>query len=89
MGNYTIGFLHRTDQSLEQAQFHALSIQHVHMMFMGELANVWGFGWNNIQFCDETDLSKPVGCIMLEDKPLHYEIIQGYQEPGGEPAMLV
>ena len=89
MGKYTIGFLHRTDQSLEQAQFHALSIQHVHMMFMGELANVWGFGWDNIQFSDETDLAKPVGCIMLEGKPLRYEIVQGQQEPGGKLAMLV
>ena len=74
MGKYTIGFLHPADQSLEQAHFYALSIQHVHMMFMGELANVWGFGWNSIQFSDETDLSKPAGCILLEGKPLRYEI---------------
>ena len=59
------------------------------MMFMGELANVWGFGWDNIQFSDETDLAKPVGCIMLEGKPLGYEIVQGQQEPGGKLAMLV
>jgi hypothetical protein len=83
MGNYTIRFLHPADQLLEHTHFYALSIWHVHMMFLGELANVWGFGWNNLQFSDETDLSKPVGCITFEGKPLHYEIIQGHQEPEG------
>jgi hypothetical protein len=88
MATYTIGFLHPTDQSPEHVYFNAVSLRHVHMMFMGELANVWGFGWHDVQFSDETDLAEPVGCIMLEGKPLHYEIIQGYQEPGGELAML-
>lgn len=88
MATYTIGFLHPTDQSLEHVHFHALSIRHVHMMFMGELATVWGVGWHGLQFSSETDVSKPVGCILLEGKPLHYEIIEGQQEPGGELAML-
>ena len=88
MATYTVGFFHPPDQSLEHVCFHAVSVRHVHMLFMGELATVWGFGWHDIEFSDETDLASSGGCIMIEGKPLHYEIIQGNQEPGGELAML-
>ena len=86
MAKYTIGFLDPTDHLPEHAYVYAHSMREAHLMFMGELANGWGFGWDHIQFSDATDLFAPVGCIMLEGKPLYYEISRGDEEPGGKLA---
>ena len=88
MQDYTVVFKHPGDQTLGSIHICNVNIRHAHMAFLGELANEWGFGWDDICFGEETDLSQSHGTIMIGDKPLHYDILPGHQEPGGELATL-
>ena len=57
-------------------------------MFFGKLANEWGLGWDDLSFSDKTSFTQAHGTIMIGDKPLHYDILPGHQDPGGDLATL-
>ncbi len=90
MNDYTVVFDHPDDHTLEfmHITIPTLETRYVHLMFFGKLANEWGYDWEDMRFDEQTNLSLAHGTIMIKDKPLHYDILPGHQEPGAELAML-
>ena len=88
MNDYTVVFDRPDQHTPECIHISTLETRYVHLMFFGKLANEWGYGWEEMRFDEQTDLSLAHGTIMLGDKPLHYDILPGHQEPGAELAML-
>ena len=88
MNDYTVVFDHPDDCTPEVVHITTLETRYVHLMFFGKLANEWEYGWENMRFDQQTNLSRAHGAIMIKDKSLHYKILPGHQEPGAELAML-
>ncbi len=88
MNDYTVVFDHPDDCTPEVVHITTLETRYVHLMFLGKLANEWEYGWEDMRFAEQTDLSLSHGAIMIKDKPLRYDILPGHLEPGSEAAML-
>ncbi len=82
MNRYTVVFEHPDEHTLEYVHIRTVNTRYVHLMFFGILANEWGYGWDDLRFADEADLSLASGTIMILDKALHYDILPGHQQPG-------
>lgn len=88
MKQFTVFFRHPTDDSLELVHINTLETRYVHLMFFGKLATEWGFGWDNMQFAQATDLGLAQGSILIHDRPLNYNIFNGYYNSVDELATL-
>ena len=84
MNDYTIVFDHPNEHTPEYVHINTIDTRHVHLMFFGKLTNEWEYGWEDMRFAEQTDLSLSHGAIMIKDKVLHYEILPGHQEQGSE-----
>lgn len=87
MNPYTVVFNHPDDNRLACIHIDTLETRYVHLMFFGKLANDWGYGWDDMKFGQPTDLGLSYGRIMIHDRPLHYQILNGHYEPDDEAAM--
>lgn len=82
MNNYTVVFEHPDKHTPEYVYIRAANTRSAHLMFFGKLANVWGYGWDDMRFAEGIDLSQTDGTIIISDNALHYTILPGRQRPG-------
>ena len=73
----------------EFVHINTLETRYVHLMFFGRLAKEWAYGWDDMRFAPQTDLSLTHGSILIKDKTLHYDIIAGRYTPTGTLSELV
>ena len=81
MNDYTIVFDHPNEHTPEYVHISTIDTRHVHLLFFGTLANEWEYGWEEMQFAKQTNLSRAHGAVMIKDKSLHYKILPGHQKP--------
>ncbi len=74
MNDYTVVFDHPDQHTPECIHISTLETRYVHLMFFGKLANEWEYGWEDMRFAEQTDLSLSHGAIMIKDKPLRYRV---------------
>ncbi len=82
LNKYTVVIEHPDERTLEYVHIHTVNTHYVHLMFFGLLANEWGYGWDDLRFTGDADLSVASGTIMIIDQALPYEILPGHQKPG-------
>ena len=66
MNDYTVVFDHPHEHTPEYVHIKTIDTRHAHLMFFGKLANEWDYGWENMRFDKQTNLSRAHGAIMVK-----------------------